>query len=261
MEVDLVRVIHPNYEKGNYNYSIFTPDKSNILIPLEVIYRNGLPSGSSIFRRLEQGKATYQQFGLDHYPQPGETLDTPIFDVSTKLEEKDRYITWDEAQNIAGLKDSELTEIKETLLTIDNLITDIAKKANLVNEDGKIELAYNHNRDLMLVDVLGTLDECRFAYNGENVSKEVARQFYSDTQWFNDVENAKKEAKLKGIRDWKGLCKSDPGLLDPDLKNIISKMYTATANEFIEKKIFDVPPLENVIKDYQSWRTYNGISV
>jgi len=257
MEVKLVNVIHPSYKEGEYNYANFTSDKSNLLIPLEVIYRNGLPSGSSIFRRLKEGKATYQQFGLDHYPVPGEELTEPIFDVSTKLESKDRYITWDEARNIAGLRTSELKEIKSTLLTVDNLITGIANSANLVNEDGKIELGYDSNRNLILVDVLGTLDECRFTYNGENVSKEVARQFYKDSKWSKDVEFAKLQAKLKETKDWKKLCKSKPGLLDPDLKTIISQMYTATANEFINKGLFDVPPLEKVINNYISWKEYH----
>jgi phosphoribosylaminoimidazole-succinocarboxamide synthase len=257
MEVKLVSVILPRYKEGNYNYSNFTPDKKNILIPLEIIYRNSLPSGASIFRRLEQGNATYQQFGLDHYPQPGEKLSEPIFDVSTKLESKDRYITWDEAQTIAGLRDSEVTDIKDTLLTINNLITNIAKKANLVNEDGKIELAYDNNRNLMLVDVLGTLDECRFTYNGENVSKEVARQFYTNSKWSKDVEDAKDQAKERKTKGWKKLCKSKPELLDPDLKEIFSQMYTATANEFINRKLFDVPPLEKVINNYISWKEYH----
>jgi len=257
MEVKVVNVIHPSYKEGIYNYANFTSDKSNLLIPLEIIYRNSLPHGSSIFRRLEEGKETYQQFGLDHYPTPGEKLDKPILDVSTKLESTDRPIKWDEAQDIAGLKDLELKKIKSTLLTVDNLITDIANNANLVNEDGKIELGYDPNRNLILVDVLGTLDECRFTYDGENVSKEVARQFYTDSKWSKDVKYAKLQAELRETKNFQKLCKSKPGLLDPDLKTIFSQMYTATANEFINKKLFDVPPLEKVINNYKSWKEYN----
>jgi phosphoribosylaminoimidazole-succinocarboxamide synthase len=81
---------------------MYTSALKNCLIPLEIIYRNGLPEGSSVFKRLQQGKVTIKDLGLDHAPKPGETLAKPIFDVSTKLEETDRYITWMDAQRIAG---------------------------------------------------------------------------------------------------------------------------------------------------------------
>ena len=34
-------------------------------------------------------------------------------------------------------------------------------------------------------------------------------------------------------------------------------MYTATANEFINEKLFDVPPLEKVINNYISWKEHH----
>jgi phosphoribosylaminoimidazole-succinocarboxamide synthase len=252
MEVNLVRIIRPKYETG-YDYSVFTPELTNFLIPLEVIYRNGLPEGSSVFKRLESGDFDYTSLGLDHYPTPGERFEQPIFDVSTKLEERDRYITWKEAQVMARLKDKELDEIKQVLSGVNNLITEIAKKANLTNEDGKIELAYGPNRELMLVDVIGTLDECRFKYNDMQVSKEIARQYYKTTEWYEDVENAKRIAKVQRIRDWKKLCKSEPQNLDPELKRIISQMYTSTANLFLGKQVFDSPELGEIVNSYKRW--------
>ena len=88
-----------------------------------------------------------------------------------------------------------------------------------MNEDGKIELAFDNQRRLMVVDVVGTLDECRFTYDGLHVSKEIARQFYKKTQWYKDVEEAKKTAEAKGIKDWKALCKSQPPPLDPRVED------------------------------------------
>ena len=75
-----------------------------------------------------------------------------------------------------------MSKIKAVLLKADETITEVASKAGLKNEDGKIELAFDENRKLMIVDVVGTLDECRFTYEGVHVSKEVARQFYKKTQ-------------------------------------------------------------------------------
>ena len=234
-----------------HDYSAYTPDLKNCLIPLEIIYRNGLPEGSSVFKRLEQGKTTFKDLGLDHYPKPGEQLSKPIFDVSTKLEETDRYVTWQEAQKIAGLTDQELADVKAILLKADETITEVAGKAGLKNEDGKIELAFDDQRKLMVVDVVGTLDECRFTYEGVHVSKEIARQFYKKTSWYKDLEQAKKVSETKGIQDWKSLCKSQPPKLDPKLKTIISEMYKAAANELSGKKMFAVPQLADIIKDYK----------
>jgi len=257
MEVALVNVYRPETSVVNgkivHDYSQYTSELKNCLIPLEIIYRNGLPEGSSVFKRLQQGKVTLNDLALDHMPKPGETLTKPIFDVSTKLEETDRYVTWAEAQKIAGLSDQELADVKAVLLKADEIITKAASNANLKNEDGKIELAFNDKRELMLVDVLGTLDECRFTYNSVHVSKEVARQFYKKTNWYKDLEQAKKEAEAKGIQDWKGLCKSKPPKLDPKLKTVISQMYMAVANEMTNKKLFDVPKLASVIDDYKEF--------
>jgi phosphoribosylaminoimidazole-succinocarboxamide synthase len=62
MEVNLVNVYKPDTRmvqgKVTYDYSMYTPSMNNCLIPLEIIYRNGLPEGSSVFKRLEQGKIT-----------------------------------------------------------------------------------------------------------------------------------------------------------------------------------------------------------
>jgi phosphoribosylaminoimidazole-succinocarboxamide synthase len=257
MEVSLVNVYKPKTSVANgkitHDYSAYTSTLKNCLIPLEIIYRNGLPEGSSVFKRLAQGKITLKDLGLDHEPKPGETLTQPIFDVSTKLEETDRYVTWTEAQKIAGLTNPELVDVKTVLLKADETISKAASNAGLKNEDGKIELSFDEKRKLMVVDVVGTLDECRFTYGGVHVSKEVARQFYKNTSWYMDLEQAKKDAETKGIQDWKVLCKSQPPKLDPKLKTIISQMYMAAANEMTNTKLFETPMLAKVIYNYTQY--------
>ena len=257
MEVCLVNVYKPQTSVVNgkiiHDYSVYTPNLKNCLIPLEIIYRNGLPEGSSVFKRLEQGKVTLNDLGLDHYPKAGESLAKPIFDVSTKLEETDRYVTWTEAQKIAGLTDKELVDVKSVLLKADETITEAARNAGLKNEDGKIELAFNEKRELMVVDVVGTLDECRFTYQGVHVSKEIARQYYKKTNWYLDLEEAKKTAEAKGVKDWKALCKSQPPKLDQQLKLVISEMYMSAANEMTKHKLFDAPKLASVIEEYKEF--------
>jgi phosphoribosylaminoimidazole-succinocarboxamide synthase len=257
MEVALVNVYKPQTSISNgkivHDYSVYTSSLKNCLIPLEIIYRNGLPEGSSIFKRLAQGKITLKDLGLDHPPEPGENLAKPIFDVSTKLEETDRYLTWAEAQRIAGLIDQELLDVKSVLVNADETITKVASRAGLKNEDGKIELAFDEKRKLIVVDVVGTLDECRFTYDSVHVSKEVARQFYKKTTWYQDLEQAKKDAEAQGTQDWKVLCRSQPPKLDPELKKIICEMYKAVANEMTGTSLFASPKLAEVIKDYKMY--------
>ncbi len=256
MEVNLVNVyrpeIHSEQDKIMYDYSVYASRLRNCLIPLEIIYRNGLPEGSSIFKRLEQGKTTPQNLGLDHYPKPGERLTKPIFDVSTKLEQTDRYLAWEEAKKIAGLTNFEFIAVKNVLSKVDDTITEMACRAGLENEDGKIELAFDETRKLMVVDVVGTLDECRFTYEGFHVSKEIARQFYKKTNWYQQVEEAKKIAEVEGAKDWKVLVKSQPPKLDGRLKQFISQMYMAAANELTNHQFFDVPTLAKIITEYKT---------
>ncbi|MFW6111377.1 MAG: phosphoribosylaminoimidazolesuccinocarboxamide synthase [Thermoproteota archaeon] len=261
MEFDLVNVYHPKtrMEDGSltYDYTMFNPDLNNYLIPLEVIYRNGLPPGSSVFKRLEEGTVTLEELGLDHHPEPGEDLSSPIFDVSTKLEEKDRYITWEEGQKIAGLTPQEVEDIQDILLKVDETITDLAFQAGLKNEDGKIELAFNPSRELMIVDVVGTLDECRFTYKDLPVSKEAARRFYRETAWYQDVLQTKKKAKKEGIQNWRRLCPTSPSSLDPELKTIITEMYLSAANELTNRNLFDAPTLKETTQKYQEYTASN----
>jgi phosphoribosylaminoimidazole-succinocarboxamide synthase len=262
MEISLVNVYRPKAHvqdgKVKYDYGVYSPKLKNFLIPLEIIYRNGLPEGSSVFKRLEQGLITVKELGLDHYPEAGEKLEKPIFDVSTKLEEGDRYVSWAEAQRIAGLTDSELGEVKSLLLKVDELISELASNSGLVNEDGKIELAFDPSRRLMVVDVVGTLDECRFTYDGLHVSKEIARQYYRKTRWIRDVEEAKKNANERGIENWKTLVKTEPPKLNLTLKTIISQMYKATANEITKKNLFVAPKLAEIVKKYEKYRLLKG---
>jgi phosphoribosylaminoimidazole-succinocarboxamide synthase len=257
MEVCLVSTYRPetHLENGKlvYDYSAYNQNLKNCLIPLEIIYRNGLPEGSSVFKRLEHGKVSLEQLGLDHYPKPGEKLSKPIFDVSTKLEETDRYLSWEEAAKIAGLTPIETAAIKVVLAKVNETINEIAARAGLVNEDGKIELAFDSHRRLMVVDVIGTLDECRFTLDGLHVSKEIARQFYKKTDWYQKVEEAKKTAEKEGIKDWKSLVKTPTPKLDPKLKTIISQMYQSAANEMTARNFFETPKLAEVIREYKLW--------
>lgn len=261
MEINLVRVIPPEPIQKNdvlrYDYQAYTPNLTNFVIPLEIIYRNSLPEGSSIFKRLRDKEISLSDLGLDHFPEEGEELKSPIFDLSTKFEAKDRYISLEEAKRISGLQEDEFCQIRERLHSINQLITRVAQRAGLKNEDGKIELAFDPHRELMVTDVIGTLDECRFTYQGLHVSKEVTRLYYRKTEWYHHLLAAKEEAEREGLKDWKLLCRFQPEGLDPKLKEIVRHMYQATTNECTGLNLFEVPSLSEIIKEYQNYLKEN----
>ena len=250
MEVKLLRVLKPPKTADGYDYSDYKKEDNNFLVPLEVIFRNSLPAGSSAFKRLREGNLKLEDLGLKKMPLPGQTLHKPFLDVSTKLEESDRYMNWKEAQEIAQLSDNELEEIKKITLLINELIGQEANKIGLKYEDGKIEFGFDEERNLLLVDVLGTLDECRFSFKGMPISKEIARLYYRKTQWFKELVEAKKRDRLY----WKEKVNLSPPPLPARLKELISMAYCAFANEITGRVWFSkIPTMKKILEEIISF--------
>jgi len=250
MEVKLVRVLEPLQKGSTYDYSIYKIENSNFLIPLEIIYRKSLPEGSSVFKRLKEGNLELKDLELQEAPLPGQILDKPFLDVSTKLEASDRYLGWKEAKEIARLNDHEIEEIKRLTLLINQLIGQEANKIGLKYEDGKIEFAFNEDRNLMVVDVLGTLDECRFTFKGMPISKEIARLYYRKTPWYKELIDAKKKDEL----NWKDKVNLSPPPLPPRLKELISTAYCAFTNGITERVWFPkIPAMKEILEEIISF--------
>jgi phosphoribosylaminoimidazole-succinocarboxamide synthase len=246
MEFKLLHVKKPALNGNVYDYSCYNTKSGGFLIPLEVIYRNFLPEGSSVFKRLERGEITPSEMGLDEKPIPGQKIFPPFLDVSTKLEITDRYMSWDEAREISGMSEDEIVDIKLLSNKINALISREVAKAGLLNEDGKMEYGYDMDRRLIVVDVLGTLDECRFTYRGLPISKEIARIHYRNTEWHKAIEDAKKKDRQR----WKEICKLKPQPLPEAMKKGISQIYCACTNEITQNEWFkDVPPLKEILKE------------
>lgn len=239
IKVKLVRVVKPEVKDGKYDYSVYKNTTRNFLIPMECIYRNSVPEGSSFWERYNRGEIKY-----DHEIKPNVPLEKPILDVSTKLEETDRYLSWEEAKEISGLDEDQIEEIKSMLSNVSNIITEETKKSGIVNQDGKLEFAMDDRGFIMVVDALGTLDECRFLFDGFALSKEILRKHYRKSKWYKEV----KKIKEKDLRDWKSNMKTQPDSLPKVLKNGVSEMYQSVANLISGKNFFDVPSLDEIVK-------------
>ena len=250
MEVKLLRVLKPLKTTDGYDYSDYKKEDKNFLVPLEVIFRNSLPAGSSIFKRLEKGELELKQLGLEKMPASGDNLEKPFLDVSTKLEESDRYMNWKEAKRITNFSESQLDEIRDMTTIVNKLITEEANRIGLKYEDGKIEFGLDVDKKLLIVDVLGTLDECRFTFKEMPISKEIARLYYRKTPWYKELIDAKKEDEL----NWKEKVNLSPPPLPTRLKELVSMSYCAFSNEITGRVWFsNIPAMKEILEEIISF--------
>jgi phosphoribosylaminoimidazole-succinocarboxamide synthase len=268
MQVDMAVVYKPTARKfigedGNprieYDYSFFDTNRgkiNNYLVGLEIIFRNGLPKGSSIFKKIDRIKKEedpaerekklseiYRKLGLTSEPKPGDMLSKPVMNYTTKLEEGDRRLTEDEAYRASGLTEEEFAKVSPLTLKVNDFITEQAEKAGLVHYDGKVEMVFNNG--LVLCDVVGTFDENRLGLKGEQVSKEFLRQWYKKNQ--PDFAPACDKWKETG-KGWQERCPVKPVNLPPELSTLVSQMYMAGCNRYTGRRIFDAPELEEVME-------------
>lgn len=248
MHIRLFRVILPSRTGEGYDYGLYRYVRGNFLIPFEFIYRNTLPEESSLRRRIAEGKLTLEELGLSELPPPGTFLPEPILDVSTKLEEQDRYVAWSIIEELGILDPEEVRKVKEMLLFVDRFITKEMRRIGIVNEDGKVELALDGKRDLLLVDVVGTPDECRLTFQGVPMSKEILRSFYRKTRWYDEVQRAKQEHPV----DWKAYVTSTPPPLPSALVQLVSWLYQRIAMDLTQREWFPgVPSLEEIVDKFR----------
>ncbi|PSQ18113.1 phosphoribosylaminoimidazolesuccinocarboxamide synthase [Halobacteriales archaeon QS_8_69_26] len=255
MAIDLVRVPDLPYDGGDgtgeggdrdggYDYDAYhAAGGESYLVPLEVVFRNVVPVGSSL-----RGRADPADVGLDgeEWPDGPVDLDEPVVEFSTKFEEQDRYLSRSEADRIAGR--ASLEELERVAHRVNDLVTDRAAEVGFDHQDGKIE-CLSHRGEVRVADVAGTFDENRFSYGGQQVSKEVIRQYYkrAHPEWVEAVGDAKAAARDRGVADWRTLCDRDPPALPDDVVDLASDLYAAGANAYTGRAWFDAPPIDAVV--------------
>ena len=244
LAIDLVQVPDLPFADGAYDYDAFHAETgTNYLIPLEIVFRNTVPVGSSLRKRGEP-----RDYGLDHDSWPDDPVDLPepVVEFSTKYEEQDRYLDRAEAARIAGAADVDALE--DVAREVNRVVTERAEETGFVHEDGKIECCYVDGT-VEVADVVGTFDENRFAYEGQEVSKEVVRQYYkrAHPEWVEAVSAAKAEADRRGVADWRSLCDVDPNPLPEDVITAVADMYAAGANAYTGDAWFDAPDVGDAV--------------
>jgi phosphoribosylaminoimidazole-succinocarboxamide synthase len=265
--VDPVEVIKPDFEDGNYDYSFYHSSPVDTLVPLEVIFRFGVPKGSSLVKRAGHPKYIERLGVTADDVKENAKFEFPVIEFSTKLEHRDKYITYEEAQKIAGLHDDEFRLILNRTQLLALKLRDFFADIDVELWDGKFEFAFCQNddlstRDIMLVDSIGP-DELRLTHNDIQLSKEVLRQIYHSIhpEWIKALEKSKKLAKERKTRGWKKICveelKVTPKELSAEQSNTISNMYQALCNSIStaawKKQPFDnVPTLSEIVEQIKN---------
>ena len=262
LAVEPVTIITPSFVNGEYGYEDYKRKPNKALVPLEIIFRFGIPEGSSLLNRVND--ADYcKSLGLEKAPVSGDEFDIPIIEFSTKLESTDRYISHGEASLMASLNPKEFNRLHDMVFLLSIRLKEIFHKSGLKLWDGKFEFAFSPEKDangeryFWLVDSIGP-DELRLTYDGVQLSKETLRKFYRGSQWFQNIAKAKSMAKERGSGDWKKICveelNSQPEPLSSKYKEASEMMYKSLTNSLYEnhfsKTIFnDAWDMDTLVKN------------
>jgi len=244
MAISLTTVPELPFEDGSYDYdAYYEAVGSHYLVPLEIVFRNRVPVGSSLRNRSDPAD---HGLAVDEWPDEPVDLPEPVVEFSTKYEKQDRYLDRTEAAEIAG--PASIDALESVAREVNGLVTEQAAAADLTHEDGKIECLYSDG-EIRVADVVGTFDENRFSRDGQQISKEVIRQYHKRTQpeWVEAVGEAKERATAEGVADWKSLCERAPDPLDEAVIQTARNLYCAGTNAYIDRELFDAPPLSAVL--------------
>ena len=213
-----VPVLRADTVGGNLVYDYGYPPQPRQLIPLEVIFRFGVPAGSSLLQRK------------DWYPfdiHEGAEFHEPLIEFSTKLETKDRVISYQEAALILKGNTDTLAEIHGRTRALAHFLRSTFAKRGLKLWDGKFEWALIDGK-LTLVDSIGP-DELRVSQGEAVFSKQFLRNFYLPTPWYKALQQGGELAKKRGTEDWKSIVqnelKSEPAPLSKPYKQAAEALY------------------------------------
>lgn len=221
MKVQAVDVHRPALVDMSYDYSVYQTKPTDCLIPLEVIFRWGVPAGSSLLKRHPHLKEN-------------ERFSRPMVEFTTKLEEEDRFLTAEEARQIAALSIEEFNDLVSSTQEVALQLKEVLSLMHVELWDGKLEWAFaGSDRKVKLVDAIG-LDELRVSFQGHALSKEFLRQHYRDSAWNLALTESKRIARREG-GDFKEICldrfHQRPLPLPMSVRQAAETLYLCFAND------------------------------
>ncbi|WP_373310998.1 phosphoribosylaminoimidazolesuccinocarboxamide synthase [Streptomyces alanosinicus] len=213
-----------------------TPDSGNYLIPLQVLFRNELPPGSSVHRRLAAGELTPADVGLDAVPAVGQKLERPLIEYATTREDVNRFLTPGDAQHLAGLDDEQFQALREITVKVNAVLTGHADKVGLRHCDGKAEYLVTSDQDLVLADSPGTPDESRLMLGGVHCGKQVLRDWYVGSG--NEIPVSRLIVDGVPRSRW-----PRPAALPPEFLPVMTDLYRSLSETWTGERRWNAPDL------------------
>jgi phosphoribosylaminoimidazole-succinocarboxamide synthase len=239
-----------------WDYTPFYPGLPQYLIPLENVFRFGVPRGSSLLERLKTNPAYGRQIGLYSPPREGEWLPRPVLEFFSKLEPMDRYLSLEKALNFSGLGGDKFSMLRDLSLLVAVFLYDLFRSRGLDLWDGKFEFIKVRD-EILLADSI-TPDELRITCKGTQLSKEPLRQYYKqeDPAFLSAMHEIKEEglASQRAIRNQvKRRLKRPVKKLDPAFRKIVEQMYQALTFRITGSPLFDKAlDLDSVVEDLKA---------
>ncbi len=214
------------------------------LVPLEVIFRFGCPSGSSLFNRVAKdpdylASIGFSEWKLDEAIASGaESWSFPVLELFTKLESMDRPLSLTEAIAISGLTAAQMQRLLLSTAWVAGWLRSTCSQAGVELADGKLEWGIERDGSLLLVDAIGP-DELRLLKDGVQLSKEFLRMHYRETPWYKLLMQARELGRTRGVAEWKKFVGEPPPALPPAQKQLGSQLYMALANALCGRNWFE----------------------
>lgn len=164
------------------------------MIPIECIVRGYLYG--SLYERVKKGEVTVDTDVL------AAKLSHPYFDITTKLEVKDRPMGLSEAFTKGWLTESEASELEELSIRIYEKISSRVKKAGFILADLKLEFGKNMEEEILLADSIGpdefrlwSEENYRVGRPQESYDKQLIRDKLLEMGYKRKIEEAVKYGK------------------------------------------------------------------
>ena len=162
------------------------------IIPIECVVRGYIYG--SFYERIVK-----KEIELDSNMKLASKLSQPIFDPTTKFEEKDRPIEDTEIISNRWLNEKELRNIKKVSIDLYKQMSDIVSKVGFIMADIKLEFGKDKNGTIMLADSIGpdefrlwVIDQYKEGHSQESYDKQLIRDWLTQIGYKKKLDESRK---------------------------------------------------------------------
>jgi len=162
------------------------------IIPIECVVRGYIYG--SLYERFVK-----KEIELASNLKLASKLPEPIFDPTTKFEEKDRLIEDTEIISNRWLNEKELRDIKKVSIDLYKQMSDIVSKVGFIMADVKLEFGKDKNGTIILADSIGPdefrlwlNDQYKEGYYQESYDKQLIRDWLTQVGYKKKLDESRK---------------------------------------------------------------------